>query len=278
MTNDLRHMCRNPRCCKKLAEPVANEHLAFCTPGCFSSFYLKRCRVCEEPIHLAERRRGPKRILCRKNDCRLEYRRRPDLYSGPARTAERISSEEPILPEKSVTRGLRGYSPTASGKISSEVPEKWAFKSGAKSERAWCWEEVAGLDGERQWLEHWLVDGEGLVKARLIRAGEGLYTIRLSPGIDHGMAALDEAKRQAMSLSLARLPLEPGLAVRLAKINELPPDPPQHLLPHTATYLASLAAVAAGTEAPSIVPDDMGVAADADLEMPSFLVRGTLTQ
>jgi hypothetical protein len=38
-----------------------------------------------------------------------------------------------------------------------------------------------------------------------------------------------------------RLPLEPALSARLAKINELPPDPPQHLLPNTATYLEGLA-------------------------------------
>jgi hypothetical protein len=31
----------------KLKNPVANEHHAFCTPGCYSSFYLKRCVVCE---------------------------------------------------------------------------------------------------------------------------------------------------------------------------------------------------------------------------------------
>jgi hypothetical protein len=91
MTKPLRYMCR--RCRSKLAEPVANEHLAFCTPGCFSSFYRKRCRVCEEPIHLAERRRGPKRVLCHKAKCRAEYRQYPHLYHGPVG----ISSKEPIL-------------------------------------------------------------------------------------------------------------------------------------------------------------------------------------
>jgi hypothetical protein len=269
MTEPLRHMCRNPRCRKKLAKPVANEHLAFCTPGCFSSFYLKRCRVCEEPIHLAKRRPGPKRILCRKDECRLKYRRSPSLYNGPAR----FSSEEPTLPEESVTPGLRSYHPTAFGKISSEVPVKRASKWGAKGKRKWHWQEVDGIDDNRHWLEHWLVDREGLVKARLIPAGEGLYTIRLSPGIDYGVAPLDEAKRRAMSLALARLPLEPGLAARLAKINELPPHPPQHLLPHTATYQAGVAGVRAETPSPSIVPDGSPAVADTDLEIPSFLVR-----
>jgi hypothetical protein len=159
--------------------------------------------------------------------------------------------------------------PTAFGKISSEVPVKRASKWGAKDKRKWHWQEVEGLDDNRHWLEHWLVDREGLVKARL---SEGLYTIRLSAGIDYGVARLDEAKRRAMSLALARLPLEPALAERLAKINELPPDPPQHLLPHTATYLAGLAAATIAVEpAPSIVPDE--ITAGDPLDIPGFLRR-----
>jgi hypothetical protein len=179
---------------------------------------------------------------------------------NPAKSAKQPISAPNLSPSPKNARAMQ------------ETPIKWAFKSGAKSERAWHWEEIAGLDGERHWLEHWLVDREGLFKARLIPAGERLYTIRLSPGIDHGIPSpLDDAKRLAISLALARLPLERVLAARLAKINELPPDPPQHLLPHTATYLAALAVSTMVAEhAPPIAPDDMGIAADADLEMPSL--------
>jgi hypothetical protein len=38
----LRHHCRNPRCRKKLKEPVENLHKAFCTSGCHFSFYRPR--------------------------------------------------------------------------------------------------------------------------------------------------------------------------------------------------------------------------------------------
>jgi hypothetical protein len=64
--------------------------------------------------------------------------------------------------------------------------------------------------------------------------------------------------------------LEPKSGERLARINELPPDPPQTLLPRMATYLAGLAAVK--SEAPSIVPDDARPITD-NLEIPTFLRR-----
>jgi hypothetical protein len=240
MTEPLRHMCRNPRCRSRLPQPVDNERRAFCTFGCHTAFYRKHCLVCEQPIQ--QPKGGGVRSLCKRAKCRSEYRRFPHVYDFP-RAATKAFAETLA---KSAKQSILALDPSPSpknAKAMQETPIKWAFKSGAKSEQAWHWEEIAGLDGERRWLEHWLVDREGLVKARLISAGERLYTIRLSPGIDHGIPSpLDDAKRLAISLAVARLPLEPVLAARLAKINELPPDPPQHLLPHTATYLAGLAA------------------------------------
>jgi hypothetical protein len=75
---DLRHRCRNPRCRMKLALPVANQHRAFCTPGCHSSFYLKRCLVCEndKPAGSTARRK-----LCRRPKCEGRYRKNSAHYS-----------------------------------------------------------------------------------------------------------------------------------------------------------------------------------------------------
>jgi hypothetical protein len=39
----LRHRCRNPKCRGKLKTPVENERDAFCTRGCYTSFYRHRC-------------------------------------------------------------------------------------------------------------------------------------------------------------------------------------------------------------------------------------------
>jgi hypothetical protein len=73
----LRHYCRNPRCRSKLKEPV-DAHRAFCTPGCHSSFYLKRCLVCEndKPAGSTARRK-----LCRRPKCEGRYRKNSAHYS-----------------------------------------------------------------------------------------------------------------------------------------------------------------------------------------------------
>jgi len=74
----LRHYCRNPRCRSKLKAPVENEHHAFCTRGCFDSFYFTRCRVCEKPLR--EKRGG--RLYCRPpNKCASEAQKWPHVYS-----------------------------------------------------------------------------------------------------------------------------------------------------------------------------------------------------
>ena len=63
---DLRYRCRNPRCRCKLPEPTANLHEAFCCRGCYDSFHLHRCRVCEARI---EQPRNGARLLCQKSKC-----------------------------------------------------------------------------------------------------------------------------------------------------------------------------------------------------------------
>ncbi len=76
-TQTLRHYCRNPRCHSKLKEPV-DAHRAFCTRGCHSSFYLKRCLVCEndKPAGSTARRK-----LCRRPKCEGRYRKNSAHYS-----------------------------------------------------------------------------------------------------------------------------------------------------------------------------------------------------
>jgi hypothetical protein len=76
----LRHYCRNPRCRMKLKVPVENPHKAFCTPGCYSSFYLKRCAVCEKAKPAGSTAR---RLLCRRPACRSAYHQNRAIYSFP---------------------------------------------------------------------------------------------------------------------------------------------------------------------------------------------------
>ena len=73
---DLRHRCRNPKCRMKLKIPVANQHHAFCTSGCHSSFYFRRCLVCEneKPAGRSDRK------FCRRPRCRSKYAGNRDLF------------------------------------------------------------------------------------------------------------------------------------------------------------------------------------------------------
>jgi hypothetical protein len=51
---------RNPRWRSKLPVPVRDLREAFCTRGCYESFHLKRCRVCEKPLEAKYRKLKPK--------------------------------------------------------------------------------------------------------------------------------------------------------------------------------------------------------------------------
>ena len=72
---EVRHHCRNPKCRSKLKTPVANPREAFCARGCHTSFYRKRCLVCEEPME----RKTENQKICGKRKCRSAFRARSDF-------------------------------------------------------------------------------------------------------------------------------------------------------------------------------------------------------
>ena len=78
-----RHYCRNTHCRSKLREPVENEHHAFCTPGCHTSFYRSRCLVCEDQMR---RKSDRQRFGSGHRTCQSEYRRFPHVYELPPRS------------------------------------------------------------------------------------------------------------------------------------------------------------------------------------------------
>jgi hypothetical protein len=67
----LRHRCRNPRCRCKLHEPTDISRNAFCTRGCFTSFYRSRCLVCEQPME----RKQENQVTCSRPKCKAALRR-----------------------------------------------------------------------------------------------------------------------------------------------------------------------------------------------------------
>ena len=74
---------------------MRNPHKAFCTRGCHSSFYLKRCLVCEndKPAGSTARRK-----LCRRPKCEGRYRKNSAHYSflGADTTSAANASRNPI--------------------------------------------------------------------------------------------------------------------------------------------------------------------------------------
>jgi hypothetical protein len=103
---ELRHMCRNPKCRSKLPAPVANEREAFCARGCHSGFYRKRCLVCEAPME----RRTEHQLVCGKRKCRsaLQAGQGFGRYHAPSSVVS--SLETPTKPGiKSGDAGSRGW-------------------------------------------------------------------------------------------------------------------------------------------------------------------------
>jgi hypothetical protein len=96
---DLRHRCRNPHCRSKLPTPVSNPREAFCVRGCYESFHLKRCRVCEKRLEAKYRKVKPKNDgghiryvkveksspTCGSRDCKRRWRQKDNTgqFSAP---------------------------------------------------------------------------------------------------------------------------------------------------------------------------------------------------
>jgi hypothetical protein len=91
--NETRKRCRH--CKMRLPEPTSNERQAFCTRGCYGSFYLHRCRVCEAALSKAK---GRPRVICKKAKCRNAWNAGEGF--GKYATAN-FSSQVSKNPEKS---------------------------------------------------------------------------------------------------------------------------------------------------------------------------------
>jgi hypothetical protein len=200
MNAPLRHRCRNPRCRMKLPEPVENLHHAFCTRGCYESFYRSRCLVCEEPMRRKGRRQ---RFGSGHKTCEQEYRRFPRVYDLPKRET---------LPDP-VSCGIDARSAHFTGlKIGIE-----GDRPRHRSLRHWSWH-----SGERE-LE--LRDADGTLLARLeSNAGRHRLTHpRTTPILS--WPDLDEAKHRAESIAWMAMPLEatnPKLAADINRTNASP--------------------------------------------------------
>ena len=185
-----RTYCRNSRCRMKLKAPVVNQHHAFCTPGCYDSFHHKRCVVCEREV-------DPRRTLCRRAECRREYKRFPAVFALPRQSPTERQTDARSAHEMG-------------GKTAPQSRSSLLFKG--VDGRGWCWEIDEG--------EHRLLDRAGALAARVTeRAGQWVLTWPRGAGF---MAKPDlaAAKRLALSIALGSLPLDRDTAARHRRQNE----------------------------------------------------------
>jgi len=227
----LRHRCRNLRCRSKLPTPIENEHHAFCTRGCYESFYRNRCRVCERDLRKTGKRGDAARLYCRPPaNCRREAEKWPEKYAGGLwacfpetklrsahSTGLKIGSEDDRAP----AYALRDWRWTASPSNEPSIFDLQSVPLTGRAAAAVAFQEARGEDAD--WS---LYDKDGLTIARIVLAHDGRYHLRTQmtwPRMswpDHG-----EAKRRAMSMALAGIPLasiDPRLAARVKRDNETP--------------------------------------------------------
>jgi hypothetical protein len=198
----LRHRCRNLHCRMKLPAPVENEHHAFCCKGCFESFYLNRCRVCERDLRKTGKLGDAGRLYCRPPaKCAAEAQKWPEKYGDGSRAGFSISNVRSAH-STGLKIGIAGDRPAA------------------HCLREWGW----GGDPENG--DHSLYDRDALTIARIVLEADGRYRLRTPTARPHvPWADLDEAKRRAESLALAAIPLaavSPKIAARLKRDNEAP--------------------------------------------------------
>ena len=235
----LRHHCRNRRCRLKLPAPVENEHRAFCCRGCFNSFYHARCLVCERdlstsPITGERRKRLSQHRYCGRT-CRNEAARFPHVFRW-----------EGVSPQ---------ITPT-----SSRSARKTGLKNGHESHLLWGW------GGDPETGDHSLYDRDGLTIVRFVLESDGRYHLR-SPitWLRMSWPDLDEAKRRAKTIALSALPLDPKLAARIKRDNEMPHPmgPPLNRMVENIALPVS-----------KIVFKSSGPGSD-DLDIPAFLRRAS---
>ena len=96
--------CRNRKCRTKLKPAVSNPREAFCSRGCHTSFYLRRCLVCEGSLQ----RRNKTQRVCRKARCRNAWRAKAGFgryspctaVSSAPKTLNSIGSKWPPKPDR----------------------------------------------------------------------------------------------------------------------------------------------------------------------------------
>ena len=102
---EVRHYCRNPKCRSKLKSAVSNPREAFCARGCHTSFYRKRCLVCEEAME----RKTENQLICGKRRCRNALQ--GGLNGGRYHASSSVINPLKTSIKPGVKSGVRGERP-----------------------------------------------------------------------------------------------------------------------------------------------------------------------
>jgi hypothetical protein len=240
----VRHFCRNPRCRAKMRTPVENPHAAFCCRGCFKQFYRRHCLVCERELRdrMTGQARPTRRKFCGRK-CRNEFRRFPHVFDGLGTAQHQFHIQRHFDSSCADSTGLKtrpkGDRPT---------PHRCL--------RGWGWE-------SDQDIEHRLIDRGGRLAAR-INLRSGVWALTWPRAVPQQTAmTLDVAKRLAVSMALAALPLDQQTATRMKRENAPATKP---YLPMANVRWPLPEVVMAGPVRESKAPGDPG-------PLPAFLRR-----
>ena len=122
----MRKMCRY--CRAKLSTPTSNEREGFCTRGCYRSFYLHRCIVCEKPIE----RTTANRKICKRSKCRNALKAGEGFgryHADSARTYQSPKNPE-LMQEVPVPQRPASASDTVDQLHTAFAPRPWRMVAG----------------------------------------------------------------------------------------------------------------------------------------------------
>jgi hypothetical protein len=221
-----RKRCRH--CKMRLPEPTSNEREAFCTRGCYRSFFLHRCIVCEKPIE----RTTASRKICKKSDCRSALRAGLGFgryHGNSTKTYQSLKNAELMqevpLPQRSasasepVEKSLEGGPRQALGQSATPWLQKGLAKP-TKDKPAWRWRRMLGPNGEAREDDDWeLFDRDGKMAARVRQEGDGYWVARPRTTPEPPIEGFEAACRRAVNVAMMTLdwpaserhPVHPGM-------------------------------------------------------------------
>ena len=123
---EMRKMCRY--CRMRLPTPTSKEREAFCTKGCYGSFYLHRCLVCEGKIE----RTTANRKICKKSKCRNALKAGEGFgrYHADSAKTSPVSKNPELMQKPLISCGSASASDTVGRTNTADAERPWRMVAG----------------------------------------------------------------------------------------------------------------------------------------------------